>query len=102
MQPNGDLPEGIVVPPPVIGNDTNDGAEENFDSGLFVPTPPPVVQNRARQESGSRPFSGNPSQNRGQDFLQPPSGGGAPTTRTPQLVVDQSFEELPQDQASIL
>ena len=86
------MPEGIVVPPPVIGNDTNDGGEEIFDNGQFVPSPPPAVLNRARQEqAGQQSLLGNPSQNRGQNFQQPPAGTPAPT-RTPQLVVEQSFD----------
>ena len=77
----------------MIGNDTSEG-EEVFNNGLFVPTPAPTVINRARnQESDQRSFQGNPSQNRGQDFRQPPASP-PPATRTPQLVVEQaSFEE---------
>ena len=94
LQPNGDLPEGIVVPPPVIGNDApEEGSEQTFNDGKFIPSPQPTVHNRARQESGQRSLQGNPSQNRGQDFQQPPAPVPAPT-RTPQLVVEQPFEEV--------
>ena len=69
----------------------HDGQEQNFNNGQFVPLPQPTVHNRARQESGQRSLQGNPSQNRGQDFEQHPSA--ATRTRTPELVVEQPFEE---------
>ncbi len=51
FQPVGDLPEGIVVPPPVFNNDTIEG-EENYDyDGQFEENPKLTVQTRARQES---------------------------------------------------
>ena len=84
-----------MVPPPFVGNDTSDdGSEQTFNDGKFIPSPQPTVHNRARQESGQRSLQGNPSQNRGQDFQQPPNAP-APT-RTPQLVVEQPFEEVSQ------
>ena len=122
FQPQGDLPEGIVVPPPVPGNDTSsddysDYSESNFDfdgvasineqQGRFV------VENRAR---GSIPVQARPptpspvqltteepSQNRGQDLRQPVTS--RPRGRTPSppvaarpVEVPRSFAPQPQPQ----
>ena len=85
FQPEGDLPEGIVVPPPVPGNATFD---YDYDTGDYEyvdqqePQPDPRVingdenlvriQNRARGNTAS-PIPGSPTQNRGQNVRPPPS-----------------------------
>ena len=81
FQPEGDLPDGIVVPPPVVGNATFD---YDYDTGDYVdvdqredPRSQGVeadsvrVQNRARGNSAA-PIPGAPSQNRGQNVRRPP------------------------------
>ena len=81
FQPEGDLPDGIVVPPPVVGNATFD---YDYDTGDYVdldqredPRSQGVdansvrVQNRARGNSAA-PIPGAPSQNRGQNIRRPP------------------------------
>ena len=81
FQPQGDLPEGIVVPPPVVGNATFD---YDYDTGDYVDYPDPrpdprdtgageefvINQNRARGNSAA-PIRGAPSQNRGQNVRAP-------------------------------
>ena len=82
FQPEGDLPDGIVVPPPVVGNATFD---YDYDTGDYVdldqredprsqgvPTDSVRVQNRARGNSAA-PIPGAPSQNRGQNVRRPPA-----------------------------
>ena len=82
FQPEGDLPEGIVVPPPVVGNATYD---YDYDTGDYVdpedPRPDPRVVatdnsvrvlNRARGNSDA-PIPGAPTQNRGQNVRAPPT-----------------------------
>ncbi len=78
FQPEGDLPEGIVVPPPVFNNNTdnpdyldyNEIDADSVQSGAGLSSLEAsrlVVENRAR--GNARPLP--PSQNRGQDLEQP-------------------------------
>ena len=79
FQPEGDLPPGIVVPPPVEGNATFD---YDYDTGDYVDPPTeerlPIevnsvrVQNRARGNLAA-PIPGAPTQNRGQNVRAPVS-----------------------------
>lgn len=98
----GDLPEGIVVPPPVPGNDTS--ADYDYDEGVppnevvtsSLPSPPIdidsqrfVVENRARGIGATIPTRSNnfdsfePTQNRGQSLQRPVTP--PPRPRIPEL-----------------
>ena len=96
FQPTGDLPLGIVVPPPVPGNDTSSPDYESFDYNTGDDRPVPIpeelgsrvsVRNRARGSSG-RPapppvIQEQPSQNRGQNLRQPVTSRPRPRTTVP-------------------
>ena len=116
FQPQGDLPEGIVVSPPVPGNDTSDDYSDyqDFDGVDLVlnndqvrASPRFVVENRAR---GSIPVQARPptpspvqltteepSQNRGQDLRQPVTS--RPRGRTPSPPVAARPVEVPRSLA---
>ena len=67
FQPEGDLPEGIVVPPPVFNNNTEaqdydyNDVDSTGDENTKIPPSRFVVENRARGNAKPLP----PSQNRG-------------------------------------
>lgn len=100
FQPQGDLPEGIVVPPPVPGNDTD--YDEQFGGGEEINVDEEqqqqrfVVENRARgtpRQPTFNQFVQQPSQNRGQDIQAPVTP--TPKPRLPEAVRTPSFQARP-------
>ena len=107
FQPEGDLPEGIIVPPPVIGNatedyDYDDGSDDATSSSRFVDIDASQVRVENRARGGALPPSRRPppSQNRGQTIEPPvterprsrfePQAAFQPTPRRPEAALQRA------------
>ena len=87
FQPTGDLPEGIIIPPPVEGNCTDcnydyDDYEERPQGQNEDDRSRTTIVNRARTGQPSRGAPQPPTQNRGQTLNQPITP--APLPRRPE------------------
>jgi len=103
FQPQGDLPEGIIIPPPVEGNCTDCNYDYDYDerplSNLREEDRDNInIVNRARgnggQQTALRSKPVQPNQNRGQDLDQPITP--PPLPRRP----EQTFRPAAQQQFS--
>jgi len=100
FQPQGDLPEGIIIPPPVEGNCTDCNYDYDYDERPFREEDRDNINivNRARgnggQQTAVRGRPVQPNQNRGQDLDQPITP--PPLPRRP----EQGFRTQPQQQFS--
>ena len=95
FQPEGDLPEGIVIPPPVQGNCTECDYDYDYDYALAARVQADKNNvNRARNPANARPVQ--PNQNRGLDFEQPVTPARPEVSRP---VAAPAFSSFPRQQA---
>ena len=100
FQPQGDLPEGIIIPPPVAGNCT----DCDYDYEYQDTQNPDVEQDRSNRVVLNRPrgdleqqprVQQAPSQNRGQDLNQPITDPPLPRRPASEPGFSQSFNAFP-------
>ena len=100
FQPQGDLPEGIIIPPPVAGNCTDCDYDYDYQDkqnpDVEQDRSNRVVLNRSRGDLEQQPrVQQAPSQNRGQDLNQPITDPPLPRRPASEPGFSQSFSAFP-------